>query len=741
MKPRLSPLLPFVIAAAAHAQAPAPAPAPAPAASPAPAPQQLDKVEVSGQASDDSKRRAATASKIIISRDELLRFGDGNLVDLMRRLPGVTPGGRPGRGGGISMRGMGGGFTQILVDGERMAPGFSLDQIPPDQIERIEIQRAPTAETGARAVAGTINIVLREPLARKLNELRAQVGGDHGEPQASFAWTRNDSVGERLNYSLTIAANARRQADETFSRTERRLNGVPFETRSSDSTSLNERLGLNLNGRLQWKLGDGESLMLMPFAVIGDGDGDALTRQTGEPRYTRVDSRNEGRQRLLRLNGQYQNRLGEFTRLELRFGGGSGQFDNDSERLESGGTQNRLEQVSTRSRNDNLTANAKLSHQTAAEHNWVSGAEFEAGQSDSDRVQLSNGIPQTGSGEFGEQLSARSRRFAAYTQDEWQATPNWSLHGGLRFEQIENRGDRGEGAVSNTSTVWSPLLHALWKPDPKSRDQLRMSLTRSYRPANLNDLLARRVTNSQVPSGPNTEDRADRAGNATLKPELATGLELAVERYLPKGGMLSANVFYRDIKGLIRTVLAQESVELNGVPTLRWTQRPQNLGDARTYGIELEARARLDDLIDAPPAALLPLQLRLNLSLFDSQVDGIRGPNNRIDQQPRGTFNLGADYRYPGSRWSFGANWSYTPELLIQQTEILQVRSSQRVVLDAYGQYTQSSALSWRLGVSNMAPRDALGQSVIDNGLGLVSTTETLNPTYLSWNLRAEMRF
>jgi outer membrane receptor for ferrienterochelin and colicins len=731
----LAPLLATVCAVGAQ---------PDPAASSKPAAQQLDKVEVTGQSNDDSKRRAATASKIIISRDELLRFGDSNLVDLMRRLPGVTPTGRPGRGGGVSMRGMGGGFTQILVDGERMAPGFSLDQIPPDQIERIEIQRAPTAETGARAVAGSINIVLREPLARKLNEFRVQLGGDHGEPQFNAAWTRNDSFSPDLNYSLTMAANSRRSADETFSRTERRLNDTLIESRSSESHSLNERLGLNLNGRLQWKLGEGDSLMLMPFVALGDGENRSFTLQTGEPRYTRVDNEGEGRQRMLRLNGQYQSRLAPYTRLDLRFGGGRGQFDSESKRQQSGGTENRVEEVASTSRNDNLTANAKLSHQTAAEHNWVSGFEFERGKSDSERIQFTNGQLEVGTGEFGESLSASTRRFAAYTQDEWQATPNWSLHGGLRYEQIESKGNRADGTsgpVSNTSKVWSPLLHALWKPDPKSRDQVRMSLTRSYRPASLNDLLARRVTNSQAPTGPNTEDRADRAGNAELDPELATGLELAYERYLPKGGMLSANLFYRDIKGLIRTVLAQETVLLDGVPTLRWTQRPQNLGNAKTWGVEFEVRGRIDDLVGEVPDGLLPLQLRANLALFDSKVEDIRGPNNRIDAQPRGTFNLGADYRFPDSAWAIGANWSYTPDTVIQQTEILQVRSSKRVVVDAYAQYTQSSSLSWRLGLSNLSARDALGESLISTSSGLTSRTETLNPTYLSWSLRAEMRF
>lgn len=737
MRVLLPALLWAALARPVASQTPPPPPKPPAAAASA---AQLDKVEISGQSSDETKRRTATASKIVISREDLLRFGDSNLLDLMRRLPGVTPGGRPGRGGEIRLRGMGGGFTQILVDGERMPPGFALDQIPPDQIERIEILRAPTAETGTRAVAGSIHIVLREPLARKLNELRVQLGGDHGEPQAQASWTRNDRLGAALNYSLSLGLNARRQADETASRTARWQGGVPLETRSSDSASLGERQGLQLNGRLQWRLGEGESLQLMPMAMLGRSDTDSRSAQRGEPRYTRVDGQADSRQRTLRLNAQYQRRLGESTRLDLRFGGGRGQIDSDSARQESGGSLDRLEQVRTRSRSDNRSANAKLSHQTASEHNWVSGAEFEDGRSDSDRLQFNNGQLQLGSGEFGEQLSARTRRFAAYTQDEWQATPHWSLHGGLRYEQIDSRGDRGEGVVRNRSQVWSPLLHALWKPDPRGRDQVRLSLSRSYRPASLNDLLARRVTNSLAPSGPNTEDRADRAGNPLLRPELASGLELAYERYLPRGGMLSANLFYRDIQGLIRNLLAQETVLLDGQPTLRWTQRPQNLGAARSYGIELEARARLDEWLEAPPALLQPLQLRANLSLFDSQVEGIPGPDNRLDRQPRGTLNLGADLRLPGSAWAFGANWSYTPELVIQQTEILRLRSSKRVVLDAYAQYTQSAALSWRLGVSNLAPRDALERSHIDTGTGLLSQTETLNPTYLSWSLRAELR-
>lgn len=737
---------PLFVLLTAAASAAAQTPPAAPASAPPRAQSQLEKVEVSGQVSDENKRRTSTASKIIISREDLLRFGDGNLIDLMRRLPGVTPGGRPGRGGEVRMRGMGGGFTQILVDGERMAPGFQIDQIPPEQVERIEIQRAPTAETGARAVAGTLNIVLREPLARKLHELRVSVGGDHGEPQTQLAWTRNDSLGPGLNYSLTAVANSQRRADDIHSRTRTfdAQSGALREQTSQLGSSLDSRKSLNVNGRLLWRLGEGEQLTLMPFAVLARGENDSQFMQTGVPRYDAARSHSESDFKALRLGGNYQKRLAEFTRLELRLNGGRTQVDSESTRLESlAGAAVRRQDDRNDNRDSNLNAVAKLSHQTAAEHNWVSGLEAEWGARDNQRVTLENGAPKPGLAEFGEDLSARTQRLAAYTQDEWQATPNWSLHGGLRWETIESRGDAGPGvgtlgAVRNTSRVLSPLAHALWKPDPKGqgrgRDQLRMSLTRSYRGASLNDLIARPSINNQTPSGLNTEITADRAGNPNLKPELATGLELAWEHYLSKGGLLSANLFGRQIDGLIRNVVALETVSWDA--SQRWVTRPRNLGDARTYGIELEAKARVDELFTSLPP--LPLQLRANLSLFKSRVDGIPGPHNRLDAQPRYSANLGADYRQ--GAWSLGANLSLTPEVLIQQTEILQSRTSKRRVIDTYLQWAQSRDLSWRLGLSNLDPLESFGQTQVDSG-DIRFETESRQRSFRTWTLRAEMRF
>lgn len=103
------------------------------------------------------------------------------------------------------MRGLGARYTQILLDGQRVPPGPSLDSLNPEQIERIEILRAPTAETGARAIAGTINIVTREGFKKRLNDLRVGAGFEHGRVMPGGSWTRNDVVGP-LVYNFSLSA-------------------------------------------------------------------------------------------------------------------------------------------------------------------------------------------------------------------------------------------------------------------------------------------------------------------------------------------------------------------------------------------------------------------------------------------------------------------------------------------------------------------------------------------------------
>ena len=722
--------------------------APAPAASAPPsaaAPSTLDKVVVTGGPTPEMRRRASTASKIVIGREELLRYGDGALGDVLRRLPGVTIGGRPGRGGDVRLRGLGGGFTQILIDGDRAPAGFSVDQLPPEQVERIEVMRAPTAETGTRAVAGTINIVLREPLTQRSHELRLGASLDHGEPQWDANWTRNGKFwDDALVGALNVSLNQQRRFNDTNTRTTslHTVTGAQGLTTALGG-NLDRRHNLNANGRLRWKLGEFTSLHIAPVVALSQGDNAGGWAQTGVSRFDATQTHSDSHSSTWRLTTTLQHRLPPGTRLEARVFGGSSRSVNESERQDTlQGLPARRQDDRTRTTDDNLSLSAKWSEQTSREHNWVSGAEVEWTRRDQLRESLVDGESRPELAEFGDNLQARTQRIAAYTQDEWSPSPQWSTYLGLRYEQIRTEGDPGQGptviATRNTSRVLSPLAHALWKPTWSQSDQIRMSLTRSYRAPTLNDLIARPGINATYPTGPNPQNSPDWAGNPELKPELATALEIGWERFLPNGGVLTVNGFARDIRGLIRRLLAQETVPWDASP--RWVSRPRNLDRARSIGLELEAKARMDELWIEAPDWLRPLLLRGNLALFHSQVDGLPGPNNRLDQQPKGTLNLGADYRFIGTSASAGFNLGVVPDTLVQQTPLSTWRQNRRRVADFYLAWAQGPELTWRLTASNLAPLDTLTTTTV-SAAPTVTQTENRQRTFTVWGLRAEMRF
>lgn len=604
----------------------------------------------SGRPSDQQERRNSTASKIVIGRQELEQFGDANTLEILRRLPGITMPGAPGRGGPPRMRGLGAGYTQILMDGERVPPGFSLENVAPDQIERIEILRAPTAETGARAIGGTINIVMREGYRRRLNDVRVGLGYERGQWQPGASWTRNDTVGERWIYNLTATVFKRGTDDRNFGQTVSTdlATGRTLLAQEESARALNKREGMNVNGRLQWRGQAGDSVLIMPMYIRSTGTTDrtsTLTQSVGSTPlpYATSDSHGSGLFELARVGANLNLRFGD-TRTDWRASVNRNRFENENLRREFGtGSLSPLrvldDEAAIADRGASL--NFKASRLLPNQHSLVGGFEIENNRRDENRITLQNGVPLLA--EFGENVSARSQRLAAYAQDEWSFNPQWSAYAGLRWEGIHTEGDSGLRSTSNRSSVWTPLAHTVWKFDPKGRDQIRVSLTRSYRSPTLQNLISRPSLNVRLPApGPNSATQADRAGNPDLRPELATGLDVAIERYLSNGGILSANVFHRELNDYIRNVTALENVPWSAVP--RWVSRPQNVGGAYTQGVELEAKFRLTDFVATAPR----IDVRSNLSVFNSKVDAVPGPNARLDEQPRGTLNLGGDYRVPG---------------------------------------------------------------------------------------------
>jgi iron complex outermembrane receptor protein len=379
-----------------------------------------------------------------------------------------------------------------------------------------------------------------------------------------------------------------------------------------------------------------------------------------------------------------------------------------------------------------------------AEHSLVGGAEIEGlnrSETRSNLQSISGGPFLPLFTDFGDDLQASSLRTAAYLQDEWNITPQWATQAGLRWEGIATKGDAGDGAhPSNRSSVLTPLFHAVWKPDPKSRDQVRLSLTRSYKAPGLSSLIARPSISRDYPvSGGNIILSPDGAGNPDLKPEQATGIDLALERYIDGGGVLSANLFYRRITDLVRGVVTLESVSYSPVP--RWVRRPQNIGNATTTGVELEAKFRLDQVL----TGWLPVEVRSNVAFFDSKVDAVPGPNNRLDQQAKATANLGADYRVRAVPLTLGGNVNWVPGYATQVDAGQTVTVSTKNVWDAYALWTFSPAVGLRLLGSNLSPRDYANTTVDDvlnraTNVNERTTVRSNGPSYVNWQLRLELK-
>lgn len=770
LRRRALPLAVSLACVTVHAQTPpetppSPAPAtgtpPAPKASAEPSPQRpgrpagptanpgpkKETIEVTGTRNANSERRDASAAKIIITREDIEQYGDSNLGDVMRRLPGVTTGGRPGRPGAPRMRGMAGGFTQILINGERIPPGFSIEQITPEMVEKIEILRAPTAETGARAIAGTINIILREALQKRANDIRGGVVSERGHLSPEISLTRNDTLPfgpAGGTYNITLSSRLQDQLTDTDTHTlYRNSAGAVTLDQTGTSRQDEDRKGLFSTARLQWRLGPGESFSFQPFfgSNIGNTHADGtLTQAVGSTpaQYARSVSDSDFKFRIARFMSMLNKRIDESTTAEVRIGGGGFRSQRKSiqNQFDGAGLINLTQFSEGRTRDASWNLSGKINRRWGEGHNFATGFEWEQSKREDSSITVLNGVPQLA--DFGEELDVQTRRRALFIQDEWDPNPKVSTSMGLRWEGIKTQSDLAANPVRNSSSVVSPLAHLVYRFSDANgqvaRDQVRLSLTQSYRAPNTQNLVARPQLNTLFPvPGANTSVSPDRAGNPNLKPETAHGIDLAYENYLDKGGIVSVNLFHRQIKDLIRTVVGLENVTWATSP--RYVARPQNLGEARTSGIEFDAKFSLIELMSDVPA----INFKLNASFYRSRVNDIPGPDNRISEQPKMSANIGADYKIRGTPVAIGANISYTPGYDLRVAADQFTNTGTKRQTDAYVLYNIDGNTRVRFTLSNIAPRDSTSTSLFVVPDGTQSITSN-GKTYLAGALRFEMK-
>jgi outer membrane receptor protein involved in Fe transport len=676
-------------------------------------------------ATRDRARQLDTAATTVVGREELLRYGDQSVADALKRVPGITISGVQGRGGDIRMRGLGNGYTQVLLNGQPVPAGFSIDSIAPDLIERVEIMRVASAELGTQAIAGTINIVLRKTAPRAQREFKLGLAASNGQFTPDLTG-QVSGKGAAWSYTVDgVAAAGRTLTSYTDDELGLDAAGAVNLRRRTGRREQDIRPSINLTPRISWTLPNGDTLTSQNF----------VRKMTLDLRTKADDVTSVGPPTQFPDNRTVFRAHAETVRSDLQWihqpeGGGRWEVKLGRNHFQRSGSNNfegfapgagaaLVRLVESSAREDNVTFGGKFSRTLAGGHTLVAGWDAAHGQRTETRfeqVQPGDTVVSAGA----ETSAAQLDRMALFAQDDWSILPLLSLSAGLRWETLRTRTEGNVlDAVRRRTQVLSPLVQALYKLS--SAQQLRAGVTRTFKMPTLANLALRRYTIDNN----NSAISADMQGNPHLLPEKAWGLDLAYERYFGKNAMASASTYARRLQDV--TI---ERVEQVGKT---WISTPVNAGRADTWGVELEAKFPLQALAAAAPA----LDLRANIARNWSRVASVPGPDNRLAGQVPFSSSVGVDHRMAALPVTLGASFNFQgggPARLSRRTSAW---ASVQRDLGIYAAWRMDAQSQWRMSVANLLGQDHVSLARFGDQYGSLQAL-TATPTSATVRLAFE---
>ena len=650
-------------------------------------------VEVRGSSADE-ERRNSSVSKIIYKRDDILKQGDTSIFDVLKRLPGVSQG---SRGGGPQLRGLGGGYTQILVDGQPQSSGFQLSQIAPEMIERIEIVPTATAEYSTRAVAGTINIVLRKNMSRSQRKVSAY-GGYSPSQEMYGANTTLSNTNGKFGYTINFGVNRFNSDSESYSLQQRyNANDVLVQDRLSTTDYQARNTSFNNLTRLNWTLENGANLTAQSMLYAGKGKNTADTVYTNS-----VGTLNTPFPRLWAQSSTdfVGVRPGlEFTKTFGTSGTFSttlnGQYDRNSTDTPFDGFSVSgarlihrdwtLKNVATQ-----WTSTGKVENTVYDKHKVSTGWEISRATREETRNQWDT--PTGGATTyFYDRNNATVKRAAFFAQDEFALSKRMSLYAGARWEGSQTDMDGVLfGSFRNRTSVLSPIASMLYRLSDTERDQIRIGLARTYNPPNTNQLIPRAAPSID---GDNSPTSPLPTGNPALKPELSTGLDVAYENYFGKTGMFGVSAYYRHIDDAIANTISFQAPY--------WVSRPENTGKAKAFGLSSELKFPTRHFWAEGP----DMDVRSSISRNWSKVTYWPSPYNVLAAQIPLTVTAGFDWRAT-PKLTIGTDASYNQGRISRTSDSSYQKTFSITSLDMYASYKFSPKLLARVSLNNLLPKD-----------------------------------
>jgi outer membrane receptor protein involved in Fe transport len=668
----LAALAPLTLAAGASTTAWA-AEADAPIATAAETPATASELVVQAQIA--YRNRTDQAAPVLnYNLDYFQRFEPLTAGDALKRVPSVAFLSDVLESDGVRLRGLDPAYTQILINGEKV-PGagsgsgafgsgadsaFFVDRIPAELIERIEIVRSASANRSGDAVAGAINIVLRDAYALDGGFVRAgALMFDDKRIRETVGGVWGGQVGPGR---LLVGANlqGRRNPKNKLSLRYDEP-GAPIDN-SELQTDVRNGTDYSFNASYQTPLAGGD-LDLSGFYVHTDRyqNEDSIEYNKDIRDNAHLSTLNDNdvdiEQDSYSVNGKYSHDMfGGATSVKLgyaSFKDKEAEFEDETEYLRDANPYpdgDRITRDKSRTNLEDTEFSAKLEHKRDLTEGvrLQFGLQYEKKQRNLLVTEVPRNrysLPSANPPAFGP-YAAIDGGDAAFEQtrldpyvmlDGKSGALKWEA--GLRYETTDvTLQDRT--VPSTTDVDYNVLLpSASLRYSLTADDQIYLSGARTMRRPSF-DYLSPALLTAELGD-------SDFIGNPRLKPETAWGLDAGYERRMGKQGVAGVNVFYRKVKDLIElTNTGDEGDE--GPGTFVYSAR--NTGDGKVWGVEFDL---------SMPLTVIGLEntgVFLNYSWLDSDVNDEFG-SRKFNSQSDYVLNIGFIQDLPTWGASFGATY------------------------------------------------------------------------------------
>lgn len=684
----------------------------------------LPLVTVEAQREEHILRKQSPVATLIIGEQEIERFGDATVGDVLKRLPGVGFTGPAGVVKDARIRGLEKGYTLFLINGEPIPSAkkdrqIQVDRIPADMIERIEIVRSPSASMASDGIGGAINMVLKET-AFDGTRLRTAYGRNGSLPvgDALFQWSRR--VGDLdlvLGLSHTVGAEDVVEDKET-------LNASGALTQREHKPKPAKKTETLLLPSITWRNG-ADRLVMDAFVSQGTEDKtetSSFTNAAGA--YTKGVAKTENKDdAVTRLGLRYDGKSG-WGDWQVKAGVQQAEEDKSTPSLENNAvgrvTKTVLETERLKEKNQYTGVHAT---RTFGNHQLKTGLELSDTRFTAAKTKTENGADKTAAAD---QHHVEDRKQIVFLEDQWKLGQDHTLVPGLRWEGTDRDSTDATGKTANTRFEHlNPSLHYRW--EVRKNTNVRASWSMTSKLPKFDQVSPLVTTKSGTLSDPDT------AGNPALRPERARGWELGVEHFF-KGhrAVVGANLYNRDVTDYI-----QKSTSLEGT---RYVQRTQNVSEARFWGLELDGRL--------PITHKGPHQWTLTANhaeLRGSVTSAASGQSGGVKDMPPRITSVGLEWAHRPSKWSAGMHVTHQPAFStrgLNDDSVDELKSrNASTMLDMYLTKVLSPLAEFRLVAKNLLSIQKSESTTKYTSAGVFSgaehKTEQSEPTiYLTYEAR-----